>query len=73
MAVQTSKVYQSTMEDPVILSTLIQPGEGRFTHTYMSLDYLHASHTGLPGWIRVKSPSFILGWGSLLPATSVLI
>ena len=33
---------------------LIQPGEGGFTLTYMSADYLHGSHTGLPGWIRVK-------------------
>ena len=34
--------------------TLIQPGKGRFTLAYMSHDYLHGSHAGLPGWIRVK-------------------
>jgi len=36
--------------------TLIQPGKGRFTLAYMSHDYLHGSHAGLPGWIRVKQP-----------------
>ena len=35
--------------------TLIQPGKGRFTLAYMSHDYLHGSHAGLPGWIRVKT------------------
>ena len=35
--------------------TLIQPGKGRFTLAYMSHDYLHGSHAGLPGWIRVKN------------------
>ena len=34
--------------------TLIQPGKGRFTLAYMSHDYLHGSHAGLPGWIRVN-------------------
>ena len=34
--------------------TLIQPGKGRFALAYMSPDYLHGSHAGLPGWIRVK-------------------
>ena len=34
--------------------TLIQPGKGRFALTYMSPDYLHGSHAGPPGWIRVK-------------------
>ena len=34
--------------------TLIQPGKGRFTLAYMSLDYLDAVLTWLPGWIRVK-------------------
>ena len=37
-----------------IYLTLIQPGEGTFTLTDMSLDYLNASQTGLPGWIRVN-------------------
>ena len=40
--------------------TLIQPGEGRFTLTYMSPDYLHGSHMGLPGWVRVKIAVFQL-------------
>ena len=39
--------------------TLIQQDKGRFTLTYMSLDYLHASHTGLPGWMRVKQSKVI--------------
>ena len=34
--------------------TLIQPGKGRFTLAYMSHDYLHGSHAGLPGWMRVN-------------------
>ena len=38
-----------------IILTLIQPGKGRFTLAYMSHDYLHGSHAGLPGWIRGKS------------------
>ena len=39
--------------------TLIPPGKGRFTLTYMSLDYLHcAAHTGLPSWIRLKIEVF---------------
>ena len=29
-------------------------GKGKFTLTFMSLDYLHAAHMGLPSWIRVK-------------------
>ena len=37
-----------------ITLTLIQSGEGRFTLTYISPDYLHGSHTGLIGWIRVE-------------------
>ena len=41
--------------DSIISSlTQIQPGKGRFSLTYMSLDYLHASHTGLPSWIKVN-------------------
>ena len=35
--------------------TLIQPGKGRFTLAYMSHDYLHGSHAGLPSWIRVNN------------------
>ena len=35
--------------------TLIQPGKGRYTLAYMSHDYLHGSHAGLPVWIRVKT------------------
>ena len=43
-------------EDPLYkLLTLIQPGKGRFTLAYMSHDYLHGSHAGLPGLIRVKT------------------
>ena len=34
--------------------TLIQPSRGRFTLTYLSLDYLHTMPTGLPSWIRVN-------------------
>ena len=48
-----SVFYESNMF-PVYL-TLIQPGKGRFTLAYMSHDYLHGSHAGLPGWIRVKT------------------
>ena len=44
--------------------TLIQPGKGRFTLAYMSHDYLHGLHAGLPGWIRVKrlGPSNTTHW-----------
>ena len=35
--------------------TLIQPGKGRFTLACMSPDYLHGSHSGLPGWMRVNN------------------
>ena len=45
--------------------TLIQPGKGRFTLAYMSHDYLHGSHTGLPGWIRVNN-TFILTFKTLI-------
>ena len=41
--------------------TLIQPGKGRFTLAYMSPDYLHGSHAGLPGWIRVKVLKILIG------------
>ena len=40
--------------------TLIQPGKGRFTLAYMSHDYLHGSHAGLPGWIRVNFVNFLV-------------
>ena len=49
-------VLANFLSTPVVgkYLTLIQPGEGTFTLTYMSPDYLHGSYTGLPGWIRVK-------------------
>ena len=38
--------------------TLIQPDKSRFTHTYMSLDFLQAVLTGVPSWIRVNMYQF---------------
>ena len=63
VASQEPDIYQTRRYQSVVLIhdslsmvalTLIQPGKGRFALTYMSPDYLHGSHAGLPGWIRVK-------------------
>ena len=44
------------MQEINMILTLIQPGKGRFTIAYVSLDYLNNVFTWLPGFIRVKEP-----------------
>ena len=41
--------------------TLVQLGKGRSPLAYMSLDSLHASHKGLPGWIQGRHNAIKLG------------
>ena len=57
------KIFFLLKAEKILISqnlTLSNMAKGRFTLAYMSHDYLHGSHAGLPGWIRVNQPKLLL-------------